>query len=153
MRRDAADWKLREAVPADAPRIGALFREMLRDICGRETGREWNAGNWFAENEDRVYVAEGPEGVFAFLSVEVHREERTYLYLDDFCVTAARRGCSVGNALLDAAEAYARSLGISAVLLHVERSNEGARRLYARRGFALLEEQGDRLLLLKTREK
>ncbi len=143
------DWNLREAVPADVPRIGELYREMLGTIYGKPIEEPYEAGGFFG-GEDRIFVAESAEGVVAFLSVQVHREERTYLYLDDFSVTAAWRGRGIGNAMLDEAEAYARHLGISAVVLHVERSNAGARRLYARRGYALLEEQGDRLLLCRT---
>ena len=146
------DRIIREAVPADLPRIGELYREMLGTIYGKPVNEPYEGSHFFG-GEDRIFVAEADGAVIAFLSAEVHREERTYLYLDDFSVTASRRGRGIGGALLDRAEAYARELGIGAVLLHVERSNEGARRLYGRRGYALLEEQGDRLLLYREERK
>ena len=143
------EYVIREAVPADEARIDTLFREMLRDIYGKPIDEHWRPGAYFDGKEDRVYTAEATGEVIAFLSAEVHREERPYLYIDDFCVTAACRGQGIGNALLDRAEGYAAALGIPAVLLHVERENEGARRLYERRGYRLLEEQGSRLLLVR----
>mgnify|MGYP002797141076 CR=1 FL=1 len=47
------------------------------------------------------------------------------------------------------AEEYAAALGLGEIHLHVERDNHGARRLYQRRGFGVLAEQGARLLLGK----
>ena len=47
------------------------------------------------------------------------------------------------------AEEYAAALGLGEIHLHVERDNHGARRLYRRRGFGVLAEQGARLLLGK----
>ncbi|MFQ6830206.1 MAG: GNAT family N-acetyltransferase [Acutalibacter sp.] len=47
------------------------------------------------------------------------------------------------------AEEYAAALELGEIHLHVERDNHGARRLYQRRGFGVLAEQGARLLLGK----
>ena len=74
---------------------------------------------------------------------------KNFLYLDDFCVQASHRGQGIGTELLDLAEAYGIELGIGITVLHVEQSNEAARRLYERRGFALLAEEGSRLKLWK----
>ena len=85
-----------------------------------------------------------------FLSLESHREGKPpFLYLDDFSVTAACRGQGIGSRLLDMAEEYAAALELGETHLHVERDNLGARRLYRRRGFGVLAEQGARLLLGK----
>lgn len=95
-------------------------------------------------------VAEQAGAVVGFLSLESHREgEPPFLYLDDFSVTAACRGQGIGSRLLDMAEEYAAALGLGEIHLHVERDNLGARRLYRRRGFGVLAEQGARLLLGK----
>ena len=50
-------------------------------------------------------------------------------------VDPAARGCGAGQALLDAAIALARRLGLREVTLEVRTDNDSAIRLYARNGF------------------
>ena len=146
-----AACRIRTAVPEDADKIDALFREMLQtiyhtdDVKGYETGyldSFWNG------SENRIYVAEDEE-VRAFLSIEAYREPQAYLYLDDFSVTAAYRGSGIGTELMRAAEAYAREIGIPAIVLHVEKTNESAFRFYERLGYAIFRDDGNRYLLSK----
>ncbi len=84
----------------------------------------------------------------AFLSVEVYREDG-YIYLDDFSVTARCRHQGIGTKLIGLAEDYAESTGIAAVVLHVEKANEGARQLYRKLGYRDHEDQGERILMVK----
>jgi len=144
-------WTTRIAEQSDKSTIEALFLEMLRSIYGKEAEKGYEADYLlrFFGGEDRIYVAEAGGEVVGYLSVEVHREEQNFLYLDDFCVQASHRGQGIGTELLDLAEAYGIELGIGITVLHVEQSNEAARRLYERRGFALLAEEGSRLKLWK----
>jgi len=146
-----AACRIRTAVPADAEKIDALFKEMLQtiyhtdDVKGYEAGHLesfWNGG------ENRIYVAEDDE-VRAFLSIEVYREPQAYLYLDDFSVAAAYRGSGIGTKLMQKAEAYAREIGIPAIVLHVEKSNESAFRFYERLGYTIFRDDGNRYLLSK----
>ena len=146
-----AACRIRTAVPEDAEKIDALFKEMLQtiyhtdDVKGYETGYLepfWNGG------ENRIYVAEDDE-VRAFLSIEVYREPQAYLYLDDFSVTAAYRGSGIGTKLIQTAEAYAKEIGIPAIVLHVEKTNESAFRFYERLGYAIFRDDGNRYLLSK----
>lgn len=134
---------LRWGKPQDAPAIAGLFEEMLRTIYKKEQVEGYPAGQlerFFSGGEDKVLVAECQGRVVGFLSLESHRENPTeFLYLDDFSVTASYRGRGIGSGLLDLGEIH----------LHVERDNLAARRLYQRRGFELLEDQGTRLLLKK----
>ncbi len=151
-RRDTAeDLVIRAAVPEDEDRIRALFREMLRTIYQTDTVKGYGPGaldRYWRGGEDRIFAA--AEGkVVGFLSVEIHREAQDYAYLDDFSVTESMRGRGIGTALLKRAETYARGLGIPAVLLHVEKSNGQARRLYERLGWSVFRDDGSRLLLLK----
>ena len=127
-------WTTRIAEQSDKTAIEALFLEMLRSIYGKEAVKGYEADYLlrFFGGEDRIYVAEAGGEVVGYLSVEVHREEQNFLYLDDFCVQASHRGQGIGS-----------------TVLHVEQSNEAARRLYERRGFALLAEEGSRLKLWK----
>ena len=55
-------------------------------------------------------------------------------YLQALAVDPARRGQQIGTALLDHAEQVARASGASRLVLDVVSSNDGAARLYKRRG-------------------
>lgn len=147
------DTVLRVATAGDEAAIRRLFVEMLRTIFHTQEVEGYPAGyvgRFFTGGEDKILVAEQAGVVVGFLSLESHREgEPPFLYLDDFSVTAACRSQGIGFRLLDMAEEYAAALGLGEIHLHVERDNLGARRLYRRRGFGVLAEQGARLLLGK----
>ena len=89
----------------------------------------------------------------AFLAVEVHDDPVDYIYLDDFSVMTAYRNKGIGSALIRAAEAYAEELGITAVLLHVEKTNQSAMRFYERLGYTVFRDDGHRFLLKNEWEK
>lgn len=147
------DTVFRVATAGDEAAIRQLFVEMLRTIFHTQEVEGYPAGyvgRFFTGGEDEILVAEQAGMVVGFLSLESHREgEPPFLYLDDFSVTAACRSQGIGFRLLDMAEEYAAALGLGEIHLHVERDNLGARRLYRRRGFGVLAEQGARLLLGK----
>ena len=146
------DTVLRVATAGDEAAIRRLFVEMLRTIFHTQEVEGYPAGyvgRFFTGGEDEILVAEQAGAVVGFLSLESHREGKPpFLYLDDFSVTACRSQ-GIGSRLLDMAEEYAAALGLGEIHLHVERDNLGARRLYRRRGFGVLAEQGARLLLGK----
>ena len=149
------EFVLRKAVPADRDRIGELFVEMLRNIYHTQDVRPYEEGyleKYFAGGEDWICVAQEGDGVAAFLSIEVHHEPEAYLYLDDLSVTERCRNAGIGTALIERAEAYAREIGIPAVVFHVEKSNEAAFRLYTRLGYTVCREDGSRLLMEKRME-
>lgn len=134
----------------DFDRINELFVEMLRSIYGTAQADGYAEGDldhYFSGGEDRICTAAEEGVIVAFLSMEVHREDGGFLYLDDFSVTETHRNRGIGTALLRRAEAYARERGLRLVRLHAEKSNLSAQRLYRRLGFAIEEEQGERLLL------
>jgi len=145
-------YTLRKAVPTDRARIEALFVEMLQAIHHREDVKGYPAGyldRFFSGGEDWICVAQVGDAVAAFLSIEVHREDTSYLYLDDFSVGGPYRGRGIGTALLKRAEEYARSLAIPHLVLHVEATNTGAQRLYRRMGFTEDQPEGSRVRMGK----
>lgn len=151
--RQTTGYTIRIAGPKDEERIRGLFIEMLETIYHTDVEEGCVPGSldrFWAGGEDRVYVAEAEE-VVAFLSVEVHREEEAYVYLDDFSVTAAYRNQGIGTALLRAAEAYADALRIPAIALHVEKTNGAALRFYERMGYAAVRDDGNRYLMGKRK--
>lgn len=149
------EFVLRKAVPADRERIEALFVEMLRSIFHTDDVKPYEEGyldKYFAGGEDWICVAQEGDEVAAFLSIEVHREQESYLYLDDLSVTERCRNAGLGTALIERAEAYAKELGVPAVVFHVEKANEAAFRLYTRLGYTVFREDGSRLLMEKSIE-
>lgn len=146
------EYHLRKATPADLTAINDLFMEMLRSIYGKEEVQGYQEGDldhYFSDAGNWICVAEQRGKIIAFLSMEVHREQENFIYYDDFSVTKKHRGQGIGSALLDQGEAFARSTGFSTIVLHVEKGNLAARRLYERRGFTVHEEQGSRLCMIK----
>ena len=144
-------YKIRNAVPADEEKIRELFLEMLRTIYRTSDVKGYDDGaldRFWSGNEDRIFVAEDRD-VVAFLSVEVHHEERDYIYLDDFSVTEACRNRGIGSELIRAAESFAKELRIPAVVLHVEKTNTSAMRFYKRMGYTVCRDDGNRYLLVK----
>ena len=145
------EYKIRAAVPADEGKIRELFLEMLRTIYHTDDVKGYGDGDldrFWSESQDRIFVAEDGE-VVAFLSVEVHHDPVDHIYLDDFSVTAAYRNKGIGTALIRAAEACAEEMSITAILLHVEKTNQSAMRFYERLGYSLFKDDGHRLLLKK----
>lgn len=145
-------YTIRKADKKDEKRICDLFMEMLQTIYNTDDVKGYEDGNlnhYFEENENVIFVAESENEVIGFLSVEVHRDEQEYIYLDDFSVSEKFRQNGIGNALLKEAEEYGKSAKVSASLLHVEKSNDRAFNFYKRNGYSVFEDQDNRLLLIK----
>ena len=148
-------YSIRKADKKDEKRICELFIEMLKTIYNTDDVKGYDEGyldHYFADKENVILVAESESEVIGFISVEVHREEHEYIYLDDFSVSVNKRGKGTGNALLREAEEYGKSVKVSAYLLHVEKSNDRAFNFYKRNGYSVFEDQGERLLLKKDFE-
>ena len=141
---------IRTAVPKDEERIRELFLEMLRTIYHTADVKGYDDGyldKYWSGGKDRIYVAEDHDEVIAFLSIEVHHEPEDYVYIDDFSVAEAYRNKGIGSELIGIAEAYAKEISTGAVLLHVEKTNESATRLYERLGYSIYRDDGHRFLL------
>ena len=148
--------RFRRGVPADRGGIEALFLEMLRTIyhTDRVSGYgEHELDRFFSGGEDWICVAEEAGSVVAYLSMEVHREGPDFVYLDDMSVTEAYRGQGIGSRLLAIAEQFARQLRIPLLVLHAERDNAAARRLYERLGYTLRGAEGSRVRMIKDLEE
>lgn len=72
--------------------------------------------------------------VVGYISLLMRRTAQN-LRIYSVAVDPAARGCGAGQALLDAAIALARRLGLREVTLEVRTDNDSAIRLYARKGF------------------
>ena len=87
--------------------------------------------------------------MIAFLSIEVHHEDKDYIYLDDLSVTRECRNMGIGTKLIKKAESYAKDIKIPAILFHVEKTNTDAMRLYERLGYQIFLDDENRYLLKK----
>lgn len=87
--------------------------------------------------------------MIAYLSIELHHEPEDYIYLDDLSVSKRYRGNGIGTELLKAAQRFAEEMEIPAIVLHAERTNTGALKLYKRLGYSIAEEENTRLRMIK----
>ena len=141
-----------KAEKKDFRRINELFVEMLQTIYQTDQVNGYAEGaldRSFAGGEEWISIAVDNDRIVAFLSIEIHREEKDFIYLDDFSVTKQYRGKGIGSSMLGIAESYAREIQIPAICLHVEKSNTAARRLYQRLGYQVYEDQESRYLMVK----
>ena len=145
------DFLYRKAELSDSKWIAELFKEMLetiyhtKDVEGYEDGY---LDKYFSDGDDLIYVAELEKEVVAFLSIEVYKEDG-YIYLDDLSVTAKCREKGIGTKLISLAEDYSEEIGVSAIVLHVEKTNERAHQLYRKLGYSDNEDQGNRIRMVK----
>jgi len=128
---------LRPLLPADAPRLVALFRESVETLAADFYDEEQRAA-WAASAEDETafaaklaraltIVALVEKEIAGFATLEKNQTiEMLYIHPD-----FARQG--VGSTLLDAVEKLAAARGMAT--LEVEAS-DAARDFFARRGFA-----------------
>lgn len=82
----------------------------------------------------RTWVAEESERIVGFLIAQMTRFPSVHVVTIDVVEKARRRG--VGAALMDAAEAWARSLGARQVSLEAAENNHAAQAFYEKRQYA-----------------
>jgi ribosomal protein S18 acetylase RimI-like enzyme len=87
-----------------------------------------------------LLLAEGPEEALGYAfarpgSAPEALAIKRPLEVETVAVLPAARGRGIGTALMDAVDAWARERGIEHLTLAVRTNNDGARRLYERRGF------------------
>lgn len=146
------EWKIRKAVKNDEPVIRALFIEMLQTIYSRQDVDGYEDGyldKFFDGREDWICIAEIDGSAAAYLSIEVHREQENFIYLDDLSVSRKYRSHGIGTELIKAAERFAVKTDIPTIAFHVEKSNRSAFRLYERLGYSVTSGEGTRFRMVK----
>ncbi|MHB8605231.1 MAG: GNAT family N-acetyltransferase [Thermoplasmatota archaeon] len=143
-------WLVRPARPDDAAGILAIHREAAAERRAIATwpeevrtapAEQQRIREWKPEDGGVLVAEDGGEVVgFVALRRGAHRAER---HTGDLGLTVAarRRGHGVGRALMLAAEARAREIGIQKLTLGVFADNEAAHALYRSLGY---EQEGRR---------
>lgn len=101
------DWIYKKAERKDAGRINELFIEMLKTIYGTDKV-EGYLDKFLDGRDEWINIAVHNDVIIAFLSIEVHHEDKEYIYLDDLSVTEQFRNNGIGSKLISNAEEYAK---------------------------------------------
>jgi len=142
---------IRECQSEDLPQVETCFVE-LQDFLHRLEPNvlEGKAAKQYfefmlaycAKTAGKVFVAEVDRQVVGFVCVwgKVSSEEldevpSEYAFISDLVVLSQYRGQGLGRSLLERAEAYACSLGVTKIQLQVLPTNTGALQLYSSEGF------------------
>ena len=147
-----ADVTIRLAVPADAPRIALISRDLI------EQGLQWGwrssrVTKAISDPETNVAVV-GPEGRPIAFGIMEYQEEHAHLVL--FAVQSDRQREGIGSSLLLWLEAVARTTGAERIQVEARRENLTARSFYNEHGYhervidkAMYSNRGDGVLLEK----
>lgn len=144
---------IRPATPSDIPAVRPMVREICEMHARMDPERYGFLGDvveryerWLpqraADPRSVFLVAESEAGgaVVGFLVGAVESNIpiytlREYGFIHDVWVEPEHRGRGHASALVDAALARFRAMGVAQVRLETAAANEAARRLFARRGF------------------
>jgi GNAT superfamily N-acetyltransferase len=153
---DQPGFRIRPYEECDFGTVRAMLDGLQEYECTIEANRaHWADGgaayaDWMleesAQNQGAVVIAESDEGAVIGLltcwraedatDITVVPEARVHLYISELFVADPWRGRGVAGALLAAAEAHARSIGVGQVTIGSLATNASARRAYAKAGFA-----------------
>jgi ribosomal protein S18 acetylase RimI-like enzyme len=145
------DITIERATASDFEQVGRVFAEENRFHAGLLPDRFRVAEpimtpEWFetvlANPVQTLLVARAAGKVVGVLLLqemaspddEIYRPRR-YLYVDELMVAGTRRGHGIGRRLMEAAEGWARELGIEEIELNVWERNVGAIAFYEHLGY------------------
>ena len=151
----SADFRIRPYAEADRPAFRRMALGLQEAECRMESNRAVWADNggaytdWMFEevaaHSGAVFMAESADGSpIGMVScwraedqtdITVRAEDRAHLYIADIFVVEAWRGRNVAGALLAAADAHGRALGLTYVTIGLLAVNQAAWRAYEKSGF------------------
>lgn len=153
----ATGIRWREAGDEDLPFFRQLYADTraaeLAAVAWPEVLREQFLDSQFAL-QHRHYTGHYQPAHYLLIADSQGAVGRLYLHHDgrvatiiDIALLDRARGRGIGSALLQRVQAQARDDGLDAVVLHVQKGNSAALRLYQRLGFKLETDTGSHLLM------
>ena len=133
---------VRLAQARDSDRIADLAGHLGYPSTGEEVRKRLSQMQ--DANQYAVFVAELPAGRIAgWIGLYVFRavELETTVEISGLIVDEGIRSCGIGKILLDAAEAWARSLGCSAISVRSNVTRDRAHRFYTANGYEHVKTQ------------
>jgi N-acetylglutamate synthase-like GNAT family acetyltransferase len=127
---------VREATLADAEAVAPLLGELGYPATGAQVSPRMH--RMLARDDQKILIAENDEGALGALALHVFP---TLTYDHDLAlimalvITEKARGLGVGRTLVDRAEAVARSLGASRLMVTTHNRRADAHAFYERLGF------------------
>ncbi|GAB2176229.1 GNAT family N-acetyltransferase [Dongia sp. agr-C8] len=148
-------FRIRPYCAADLPDLRRMVLGLQLAECAMESSRaHWADGGaayaaWLldeiAANSGAAFLAEAPDGAAIGMvtcwraedptDITVTPAARAHLYISDIFVVESWRGRDVAGALLAAAEAHGRGLGLAQMTIGLLAVNHAARRAYEKSGF------------------
>jgi ribosomal protein S18 acetylase RimI-like enzyme len=150
-----SDFHIRPYAEADLP----AFRRMALGLQEAECRMEANRAVWaddggayadwvmeeVAGKSGAIFMAESADGTAIGMvscwrvedetDITLRPEARPHLYVSDIFVIESWRGRNVAGALLEAADAHGRALGLAYVTIGLLANNQAAWRAYEKSGF------------------
>jgi L-amino acid N-acyltransferase YncA len=135
---------IRDAFSADLPDILAIFNDVVTTTTAIYDQRESTLAErqaWFDERQAQglpVLVAVADEEVIGFSSFGPWRSRWGYRYTVEHSVhvRADRRGRGIGRSLIEALFPRAASLGMHAMIAHIDSEASASLRLHEKLGFS-----------------
>ncbi|AXK72659.1 GNAT family N-acetyltransferase [Lysobacter sp. TY2-98] len=132
---DAARVSVREVRGSDAERIAMLSAQLGYPATAQAISERLA---WLADLDGEVFVAELDDMLMGWIAVErrITLESGIAFEITGLVVDATRRRTGAGRALVDAAEAWSRDRGASALIVRSNIVREESHAFYAGIGFA-----------------
>ena len=144
-----AEWRVRPALPSDrsfilgiTPRLAQGFElppwRTAREVVAAESATLEKALRPCTERAVLLVAedTEGEPGGYVYVNVETDYFGRTHAHIGILAVSSSAEGRGAGRSLVEAAEAWARSERLDLITLNVFASNQRARSVYERLGYA-----------------
>ena len=129
---------IRQATPADAQAIAAIWNHVIRDTAQTFTTAEKDPEALAVQIIDQpCFVAEAAGAVVGFVIYGQFRSGPGYAHTVEHSIHVAQsaRGAGLGRALMAAAEAHARAAAIHSMIAGVAGENAGGAAFHAALGY------------------
>jgi ribosomal protein S18 acetylase RimI-like enzyme len=134
---------------SDLPELVAMSRENMSGIILSSWGEEWKDEmllDLLLDDDVSTTVLLEDDDIIAYYCVE---EMDEYVFISSFQVHKGWQGRGVGTHMLEKIEASSRGNGMAAIELCVQSTNEKAMEFYYYRGYDLMYQNGNNLVMRK----